>query len=449
MGMKLPTNHFLVLPYKYLPATYTATQAIELQPWELVNLVLYARRLRGSNLVLACFLLQCAVSCIRFEHFQRSKPVDDHLGWHRYKCSKGKRRIRGARPGYEWATPEVSWQGFSMLKVLGEFYRHECLGTTSFLWPQVQLDPSDLWEIHEGSPFLVDKPMSRSRFLEIFRGALHQIGVPMELATTAGFNKLRRCMPTLGNVLRLDDSELQAIGSWVEVPACGGPQPARKSRATWLMGRHYSGGLAERSAAVKRAILQRFWKLFQLKQGDLTLTDGHLLPRGAWTWEELASANDKLPPIEIAPAGQSEAIEVEAPEELARTEAASADPETEDMPADASPQAIHDDDSSSTTSTSASDISAQGSDVEGVIPFDSAVEQTPWIQQGSKLHVVKATDDASRPVPWCREFAFQQDPRSNGVGFGTTSKGTFCQRCLARMPRGIYVAVAAQCGWMH
>ena len=33
MGMKLPTGHFLVVPYKYLPASHTAQQAVELQPW--------------------------------------------------------------------------------------------------------------------------------------------------------------------------------------------------------------------------------------------------------------------------------------------------------------------------------------------------------------------------------------------------------------------------------
>ena len=37
---KLPTDHFLVSPYKYLPASHTWSQAVELQPWEIVNLVL-------------------------------------------------------------------------------------------------------------------------------------------------------------------------------------------------------------------------------------------------------------------------------------------------------------------------------------------------------------------------------------------------------------------------
>ena len=47
--------------------------------------------------------------------------------------------------------------------------------------------------------------------------------------------------------------------------------------------------------------LQRFWKLFQLKQGELALTDQQLLPRGSWTWQELAAANDRMAPLEIGP----------------------------------------------------------------------------------------------------------------------------------------------------
>ena len=290
--------------------------------------------------------------------------------------------------------------------------------------------------------------MSRARFLEILRGALHQIGVPMEEATTAGYNKLRRFMPTLANVLRLEDPDLQAVGSWVEIPAGGGPNPAKKSRATWLMGRHYAGGQTERSASVKRAILQRFWRLFHMKKGELALTDGHLLPRGSWTWQELAATNDTLEALENVPV-ESGAIEVEDMAELAQTELGDASRPASPVAEAHLDETIHADDSSSTTSTSASDVSAYGSDVEGLVSLDSAVEQAKWIQQGSKTHIVKATDDSSRPIPWCRDFAFQQDPKSDGVGFGTTSKQAFCQRCLARMPRGIYVAVAAQGGWMH
>ena len=421
MGMQIPCDHFLVLPYKNFPTAYSSTQAVELQPWELVNLILFARQQRGTNLVLICFILQCSVSCIRFEHFQRSRLISHQAEWARFWCRQGKRRVRGARPGYEWATPELAWQGFSLLKVLTEFFKHECLTNAGFLWPQVQLDPQDLWEIHEGSPFNVAKPMSRQRFLEILRGALHQIGVPIEEATTATFNKLRRFMPTLANVLRLDAPELQAVGSWIEIPAAGGPSPTTKSRATWIMGRHYAGGQTERSAAVKRAILQRFWKLFHMKQGEIAMTDQHLLPRGSWTWPELAVANDRLGPLEIAPMPVPEgAIQVDNPDELAAMEL----PADKDNPAhqavEEEPEPIHSDSSSSTTSTSASDVSAAGSDMEGVVVVDAAMDQAMDSagKQDARGQISGHRLPTGALVPWLRLSTRRQASRPRFWNYG-------------------------------
>lgn len=83
--------------------------------------------------------------------------------------------------------------------------------------------------------------MARSRFLELLRGTLLETGVEAGESVTAGYNRLRRFMPTLGNCLRLDKDSLQAIGSWVEIPAGGGPQPTRKERAGHDMSLHYAG----------------------------------------------------------------------------------------------------------------------------------------------------------------------------------------------------------------
>lgn len=210
MGLDFPMQHWVVTPYKSLPSGHMARQALELEPWELVNLVLFSKKQSGTNLILACFILQSALSCIRFEHAQRSRPVSETKAAAMYRCAQGKRRVRGSRPGYTWATPALDFQGFSLLKVLTDFYKHEYLTDVAFLWPQVQLAAEDLWEIHQATPFLVQKKMSRSRYLEIFRGLLHQIGIPHEQAATAGYNRLRRFMPTLGNVLRLDPPEMQA-----------------------------------------------------------------------------------------------------------------------------------------------------------------------------------------------------------------------------------------------
>eukprot|EP00435_Cladocopium_sp_Y103_P021537 s1435_g5.t1 len=144
MGVDFPMQHWLVTPYKYLPTNYVSTQALELEPWEFVNLVLYTKQQLGTNLILAAFVLQCAVSCIRFEHVQCSRPSTDSKVAAMFHCKQGKRRVRGTRPGYAWSTPEVQLQGFSLLKILVEFFKHECLSEVDFLWPQVQLSPDDL-----------------------------------------------------------------------------------------------------------------------------------------------------------------------------------------------------------------------------------------------------------------------------------------------------------------
>ena len=81
--------------------------------------------------------------------------------------------------------------------------------------------------------------------------------------------------------------------------------------------------------------------------------------------------------------------------------------------------------------------------------LDLCVDSMRWIKQGTKTHIVRSKDDTHREVPWCRDVAFAQDPRQSGVGFGTCTKAIFCQRCLARLPRGAYVALADLCGWLH
>ena len=92
-----------------------------------------------------------------------------------------------------------------------------------------------------------------------------------------------------------------------------------------------------------------------------------------------------------------------------------------------------DDDSSS----SASDVSAVAEELDGVVPEDSFNANMKWMQQGKKLHIVKAVPHEGRQVPWCRDSPFAQDPVRVGEGFELVSRGEFCQRCLARLPRAM------------
>ena len=135
LGPDVPLQHWVVALYKLLPSGHETRQTLELEPWELINIVMFAKKQVGTNLIFASFVLQSALSSIRFKHIQRSRPAGEYPVAAIFRCAQGKRRVRGSRPGYSWATPSLEFHGFSLLKILTEFYRHECLTEVFFLWP--------------------------------------------------------------------------------------------------------------------------------------------------------------------------------------------------------------------------------------------------------------------------------------------------------------------------
>ena len=455
LSLGFPLDHWLVRSYKLLPVGHTSQQKLELQPWEFVNLILKLRQSSGTNTMVLAFLLWAAVSCIRFEHIQRSKFDRCEANALFFTCSQGKARRQGARPAFQWAMPEIPWPGFSLVKIIQDFVTMELLPGGTYLWPALQLDPLDLWQVTEHTPWKLDRKLSRGRFLELLRGALLDLGTASDQAQTAGFNRLRRFLPTLGNVFRLSPQDQQAVGNWVEIPTGGGPIPNQKSRATWTMGIHYSGQRALHSAQVKKALLKRFMRLYNAKKAELALTDDGLHPRDCWTWAEVAAQNEQLgdlgtelpapPPVESSP---------DLPED-ASTARGSADvrelPVHVDTGPEPEPEAPDNEsapDTSSTSSGSASDVSNEATDLEGALSNDDVAVSTHWLVQGTKVHIIRGETDG-RLLPWCRDAPFSQDPRSTGEGFSTVSRQRFCQRCLARMPRGLYRALSRHCGWLN
>ena len=100
-------------------------------------------------------------------------------------------------------------------------------------------------------------------------------------------------------------------------------------------------------------------------------------------------------------------------------------------------------------SPSASDHSAVGDELTGIIPPDDAVSGIRWFRQGTKIHLVRLADLEGELLPWCRETPFSQPPQEQGEGAFTMEQSRICQRCLGRMPRAVYVALADHCGWLH
>eukprot|EP00435_Cladocopium_sp_Y103_P072206 s117_g39.t1 len=436
-GAVFHVDHFLVKPYRFHAVTHSGKQAPELEPWEFMNLCLLMGQARGTHKVLLAFMVMAAVGCIRFEHLQRSTLEANHEKYLEFKCSQGK-----ARTGVQ-----VVLQGQRLLCTLWDFYHHELPGT-SFLLPAVQLAPDDFWELTEHSAFITNRKMSRARFLELFRGALMAAGTEVEKAQTATFNRLRRFLPTLANTMELSTLELQAIGSWVEVPDGGGRDPQRqKDKAVLSMGVHYAAAKVLRSAQVKQRCVDRLLSLFHRKRGELALTHKGLLCRDAWSWQEVAALHQMFPETEVPEPLNVEELrkpDLELPPEPPTADAAAPgglEPLVSDSESSISES------TSGQTSSSASDISADGEELVGVLPDESAAENLAWMKQSKKIHLVREECDG-RLTPWCRDGPFAQDPTGRGHGFTVSSKEQFCQRCLARLPRGLYVALAEHCGWV-
>ena len=396
LGVPFQVEHFLLAPYRFHEVTHTGKQAKELEPWEMLNLILMARKATGTRLLVLCFFLQSAISCIRFEHAQRSTMQEEGSHALRFTCSQGKSRRQGARPAYDWVTTEVSWQGFSLLATLKDFFKNESLSTSSFLWPALLLDACDLWQIHDATVVLVDKKMSRSRYLEIWRGTLMEMGLDRTSAVTAGYNRLRRFMPTLAGCLQASRDDLQAVGSWIEIPAGGGPEPRpRNEKASVSMGFHYSGQKAQRSAEVKLKFWQRFMVLAKIKMSELALNQHGLLVPNSWSWVEFCQAH-RMTPEEEQPQ-MPVAFTKDVQEVLGEDDKAPPSPATSSL---SSPRQVADGDvgpgcppshgdalpvagesavtatleekidpEDSDVSSSASDVSASGSELEGVLPL--------------------------------------------------------------------------------
>ena len=150
-GLQFPLDHWLVRGYKLLPVGHTSQQKLELQPWEFMYLLLKLRQSSGTK----------SLDCIRFEHVQRSNFDRTEANAMFFTCSQGKARRQGARPAFQWAMPDIPFPGFSLVKIIHDFVTQKLLLGRNYLWPALQLDPLDLWQVTEHTPWRLDRKLSR------------------------------------------------------------------------------------------------------------------------------------------------------------------------------------------------------------------------------------------------------------------------------------------------
>ncbi|CAE7236638.1 ppsA, partial [Symbiodinium microadriaticum] len=393
LGVPFDIEHFLVKPYRLHAPGHVQKQREELQPWEFANMLICAASLTGCPRALASFCILAAAVCVRFRHLQRSTLVQDHGDWLEFKCSMGKSKKQGVRPPYHWALPEVCFEDFCLLAEVRPLVMAQLEAGATFLLPRPRLESEDLWQVVDSTPLEVGKPLSPSRFLEFFRGFLLRCGVDQSLIAHVGYNRLRRFLPTGGTTLGMDEVSLQAIGSWTE--------PVRtddRSKRPKLMATHYAGNKMLNSLQAKREVVAAVMQAVKRHQGA-RYGEPSLLPAGSVIWKHVT-----------------------------RVAAASASAVTQ--PADIEPSNV----SSSSFSTASSEPNTEGSDSEaGALPLDD-LGGWSWFLQRAKAHIVQGRDESERPVPYCRQSAFPQDPTRVGDGLPPFDCAV-CQRCLRSVPK--------------
>ena len=214
--------------------------------------------------------------------------------------------------------------------------------------------------------------------------------------------------------------DLQAVGSWTELPQGGGADPQlAKAQAVVPMGIHYAGGKTARSAVVKQRRLCWLLHLFHVRSGDWARSPEGLLVPDSWKWLEFAAM---LETIALAEPPEGASSEIGEPQDGAIEVAAGAFPLAEEpgyLPDDASDKLSSSGTSdTSSSSGSASDATADARDLVGIVEDDSAVTDAGWFCQSKKVHAVRECAE-SRPSPWCRDAPFAQEPVERGVRFTT------------------------------
>ncbi|CAE8643935.1 unnamed protein product [Polarella glacialis] len=411
LGASFPLDHFACADFKLRSISHQQQAATELAPWEFVNLLRVAETATGTRRILFMMCAFVASVCIRWEHLQRSKrkPGTEEPF---FECAQGKRRVQGARPGYDWAMPAVRLGALDLWRELRPFWDEEMI--SSFLIPAVHLLPEEFFALTSSSPVNFEKPMSRPRFLEVMRCLLVEAGVPVVEAMQRKFNCLRRFLPTAANVLEIPDRDAQAVGSWAEVPQ-GGMVPQWRGKARQLMSYRYAGAKTSRSQQVKSWIIARLWQLLKAaqQQGKVAVSSTGMLAPGSFTWAVVAEMHATTPMVRT--------LDQEPPEPEEKATGLEQEGIVEE-------QAEEKDNEAAPTDSSSEESIDRPSEAEAE-PFDAPVESLTWFKQGKKAHIQSGTDADIRRVPWCRDSAFAQDPVAIGEGLDGLSEDEVCSKC--------------------
>ncbi len=212
-------------------------QAIAADPELVIRLELVARQLEARNdwrlgAVLGAVLMTAA--CIRFRHLQRSSLALITPTMLCGRCYRGKARVRGVRPAFDWRAPTATLTNVPCAKMLWERWN-----------AKARLFPDGLQSV------VMDFSSGQVLSLAAFHGAIRSVAEEFNLTDspdTITSYSFRRFQPTLADVRLAPHEEKMAIGGWRE--QCSTAE-GRVTMQRSTMPARYADRRAETEASVK------------------------------------------------------------------------------------------------------------------------------------------------------------------------------------------------------
>ena len=408
MGVPFPTDHPAVAAFAVSAPGRNPTQRkpIEMEAvWRLLRMA-SAGSQAPHILMRLCLLLALAV--VRYKHTCISRRLEFRERLVVFECSRGKRRVAGHRPPFQWAMPRLLEPGCDLaapvLALLSEIERK--LGSEiTFVVPDVEGPLKTL----PANPTWLPVAMPYSRWVAVLRAIAQALELPLELgAQLWATYTFRRLLPTIADVIGLHEGHRQALGEWTEqVKASGSAATAAQP----LMCHTYANNKVATAGETKLMVACAIPLAMSLDPTASAIEDLRRLRVSVSALDKYSSALNLEPsdPSAARPFSWGQA------------------------PADVPSAASH---------------------VQEQLTQDTSDATLEWFAQAgaeARAHIQQSQGLDGRRIPWCRKGAsFQKAASISGHGLQSLlsfSPGV-CDVCLLRMPSDlaqlIQEAVAGQ-----
>ena len=357
------------------------------------------KALKTANGSIASFLTWTVVlliSCLRFAHGMRSHSLRLQDGFLRAICARGKRRVQGRYPPFEWALPAQVTQTIDLSRQLlldwAELER-ELQAPPNFIVQDLAVPPGQ--QLCATTPRIA-KPMPLLKFNALLRAVGLGLGAKPEEAEKLSSYSLRRILPTAAEVMQFAPHECQALGNWAEIPATASSAPV-KAKAAVGMAQRYADDQVASAAHIKAQVVTSLHQAM-LKSAQPALC----------TWQDIRL---HVPPRAVVYEHVNQLID--SGRTVCNDSSSALDRQDSPVPVDNS------------SSSSDSDASLD----ECML----TANELPWFVQSAtgQKHLVQE-NQGSRLIPWCRDGTFDSVHFARGAGIEDVNG--LCRKCWARMP---------------